>query len=607
MIVKEPQNADNGIEALLARQIGVRRVHVMDSCDDPGFARAMSAWVASLLRNGITIGLGGGSILSEVGRSLEMPIASHLSFVQLVGTYGDSTPGSQPQEVLSAFGARCPGSRLLYLPIPALLPVRELLDQAMHMETVNRTFEAMNALDMAVVEIGSLSDSLNSQHFGFITKADAEELKDAHAVGEMCCRFYDNCGTPITGNIDRRTLAATWKTLESVPELVAVARGADKVEAAVGALRSGVVDTLVTDSATALAILREHVGSLLPQELGLSPSDDWSRHPGSSPCGKAPTTATHDPHVLQRIALSLYMEGRSQEQVAHLIGVHPSTVSRYLADAERRRIITIEVLPDDIAAVSPGTRLEERFGLTKVIITEGESRDPGCSGRSGAMYLRDLLQDGLRLGLAWDPLLRDLVDDLELTDVAPLEVSQLVGSYGDVIPGTEPHELIRACAAKAARSITHFVPAPAIVESPELAAALRATPGVQEGLAAARASEVAVIGMNAADGASSVLYRYGHVTPRDIERLTAAGAVGHMCARFFDALGRPVDEELDRRTIGITWENLRNIPHVMAVVNGVENTPAVLGAIRSGIVDTLVVDEETAKAVLRAADETIRR
>lgn len=606
-IVREPQSVGNGIEALLARQIGIRRVHVIDSCDDPGFAHAMSAWMASTLRDGITVGLGGGPILAEVGRSLEMSIASHLSFVQLVGTYGDSTPGSQPHEVLSTFGSRCPGGRLSYLPMPALLPVCELLDQAMRVETVSRTFEAMDALDMAVMEIGSLSDSLNSQRFGFITKADAEELEDAHAVGEMCCRFYDNCGTPITGSIGRRTLAATWKTLGSVPELVAVARGADKVEAAIGALRSGVVDTLVTDSATATAILREHVGSLLPRELGLSPSDDWSRHPGRSPCGKAPTTATHDPHVLQRIALSLYLEGKSQEQVAHLIGVHPSTVSRYLADAERQGMVTIEVLPDDIGAVSPGTRLEERFGLAKVIITESESRDPGCSGRSGAAYLRDLLRDGLRLGLAWDPLLCDLVDDLEPAAVTALEVSQLVGSYGDIIPGTEPHELIRAWAAKSPRSITHFIPAPAIVESPDLAAALRATPGVQEGLAAARASKVAVIGMNAVGEASSILYRYGHVTPQDIARLTAAGAVGHMCARFFDVLGRPVDEELDRRTIGITWESLRNIPHVIAVVNGVEHALAVLGAIRSGIVDTLVVDEETAEAVLRAADETIGR
>lgn len=70
-----------------------------------------------------------------------------------------------------------------------------------------------------------------------------------------------------------------------------------------------------------------------------------------------------------------------------------------------------------------------------------------------------------------------------------------------------------------------------------------------------------------------------------------------MNTRFFDRLGRPVGE-LDRRTIAITWSELRAIPTVVAVAAGLDKTRAIAGALRTGSVDMLVTDELTARAIL---------
>ena len=82
--------------------------------------------------------------------------------------------------------------------------------------------------------------------------------------------------------------------------------------------------------------------------------------------------------------------------------------------------------------------------------------------------------------------------------------------------------------------------------------------------------------------------------------LLAAGAVGSLNTRFFDALGQPAGN-LDERTIAMSWEDLRAIPTVIAVAAGPKKAAAIVGALRSGAVDVLVTDEVTASLMLDRA------
>ena len=50
-------------------------------------------------------------------------------------------------------------------------------------------------------------------------------------------------------------LCATWQNLKNAKQTVAVACGEEKIEAIIGALKTGVIDTIITDEYTAKKLL----------------------------------------------------------------------------------------------------------------------------------------------------------------------------------------------------------------------------------------------------------------------------------------------------------------------------------------------------------------
>jgi DNA-binding transcriptional regulator LsrR (DeoR family) len=88
----------------------------------------------------------------------------------------------------------------------------------------------------------------------------------------------------------------------------------------------------------------------------------------------------------------------------------------------------------------------------------------------------------------------------------------------------------------------------------------------------------------------------GHSLPAGTHAsLVAAGAVGDIALRFFDAEGAPVRSSLDERILGITTEQLQKAPRVVAVAGGPEKGEAIHAALKSGIVDVLITDQQTAE------------
>jgi DNA-binding transcriptional regulator LsrR (DeoR family) len=85
----------------------------------------------------------------------------------------------------------------------------------------------------------------------------------------------------------------------------------------------------------------------------------------------------------------------------------------------------------------------------------------------------------------------------------------------------------------------------------------------------------------------------------ELASLRRRGAVGDVCLRFFDALGKPVATELDGRVIGMKLQQLRGVARSVGVAGGFRKFTAVLGALRGGFVNVLVTDRRTAERLLK--------
>jgi len=119
----------------------------------------------------------------------------------------------------------------------------------------------------------------------------------------------------------------------------------------------------------------------------------------------------------------------------------------------------------------------------------------------------------------------------------------------------------------------------------------------QKLLEKARNVDIALVGIGAPIGSSN-LVETGYFEKEQIKEMQNLGVAGDICSRFFDEEGQVCDLEINKRTIGINLDDLKNINEVIGVAGGEEKVSSIVGALKGGFLDVLITDAKTAKLVL---------
>jgi DNA-binding transcriptional regulator LsrR (DeoR family) len=139
--------------------------------------------------------------------------------------------------------------------------------------------------------------------------------------------------------------------------------------------------------------------------------------------------------------------------------------------------------------------------------------------------------------------------------------------------------------------------APFVLDDAASAEALRRQPPVAEGLARASSVTIAVVGIGAWAPGESTIHDLLGAEERD--ELARRGVVGELAGVFFDGEGRVCRPPVADRLITLGEDALRAIPEVIAVVSGAAKADAVRAALKGGLAQSLVVDGELARELLR--------
>jgi len=227
------------------------------------------------------------------------------------------------------------------------------------------------------------------------------------------------------------------------------------------------------------------------------------------------------------------------------------------------------------------------------------SNDAPCrAGRVGAAaaecFLR-VLNEGDTVAVSWGRTLLDLVDALR-PQHTPARIVQMVGGFGRVDVNVHASELARRIAEKLDGDYVPL-PAPAIVQTPELQAAIMEDVGVRDAVEGAREARIALVGIGV-PGQNSVLVESGYLSKEEMDEIERE-AVGDICAQFYTAQGQLYDSHFYHRVVGLPLSDLRGIEYVLAAAGGVSKARAILGALRGKLINVLVTDEDTAEAVLQ--------
>ena len=308
---------------------------------------------------------------------------------------------------------------------------------------------------------------------------------------------------------------------------------------------------------------------------------------------------TGDTRLMLRAAQLYYHEDLTQDAIGKRLGVSRFKVGRLLDRALKEQAVRIEIVHPAARLVALEDALVGRFGLTDAVVVDVPGAEDEQLARervadAAADHLAAIAPSGV-IGVSWGRTMIELAARLQPGWTSAEQIVQLNGAISRSTRPTRYQEVVERFGTTTGAAI-QLMPAPAIVGTPELRAALEADPSVATPLKAARKAGSAVFGMGVM-GADSVHVTSGYLDQRDQRRLRKAGAVGDVLGRFITIEGRIALPSLDERTVGLPLAQLCG-KRTVALAAGPGRGPVALGALRAGCMKTFVTDEATADWVL---------
>ena len=316
----------------------------------------------------------------------------------------------------------------------------------------------------------------------------------------------------------------------------------------------------------------------------------------------ARTTLLNEEDAISKVTWLYYHRKLTQQQIAEELGISRPTVIRLLRQASEKGLVTVTLRLDILRRMDIASEMAQRFGLKEVFIVptskrDGESDVVRAVGRTGALYLETNIKPDQILTICWGRMMYEVASALTEKPVSGLVVAQ---SFGGLNTGESfnPSRVASLVGEKLHARVYHLY-VPAMVATKELRNVLLADSGIHAALEVARQASIFMAGIGKVENNATIL-ETGFFDIATIDRLRARGAVGDISGRYFDIQGNRIPGDIEERIIGLTWEDLQRLENVTAVACGPDKKLAILGALRTGLLDYLIVDDRTALEVMNS-------
>lgn len=313
---------------------------------------------------------------------------------------------------------------------------------------------------------------------------------------------------------------------------------------------------------------------------------------------------TDHEHLILKVLRLYYEHDLNQVEVARRMGFSRPKVSKLITEGRNRGLVQIEIAEPagDFAPLE--IALEDRYGLTEtLVVASDEDRHSTelAAGAVGGALLSRLCTAESSLGLSWGVSVRALADAIPTMAFRCKKVVPLVGGMGKAERRLHSNQVCADLAGKLGSEYLQMS-APAIARSAGSRNELMEMPGIDETLAEAASCDVAVAGIGGILPTSTMVGA-GYFTLEEFLGFKEQGAVGDICCHFLDKKGDPCLENLSARILGLSLEQLKEVPRTVGIATGSDKASGVAAVLRGGYVNTLICDRELAEALLEIEQE----
>ena len=305
-----------------------------------------------------------------------------------------------------------------------------------------------------------------------------------------------------------------------------------------------------------------------------------------------------------------YRDGLSQQEIAQKLHTSRTSISRALIQERNEGYVQIRIQYPEQSNLGLERELEEKYGLTEALIAVpayDQSSDQEVAFQAVDYTLR-VLKKNMVLGMTWGRAMHGFVEQLAQDErlrslsFRNVKIVPFLGTPGitqmDSWDATTYSNTLATKVGNLLHCASYNLSAPMYVDGEKEKKLIEGIDEISKVLHMAETADMALIGIGSMQKDSSII-KAGIRTEEEYKELMQKGAVGEIVGRIYDKNGQTVDEDLQRKMIGISLEKIAKIPVRVGISYGKDKVEAIKGAIAGGLVNVLVTDVPTAELLLK--------
>lgn len=297
---------------------------------------------------------------------------------------------------------------------------------------------------------------------------------------------------------------------------------------------------------------------------------------------------TYKQELLIKVTWFYYVNKMTQQKIAELLGISRMKVVRLLDKAEQEGIIQFKINSKLFTNMKVSDSLKQRYNLKDIYVvpsvanaTQDEINDSVAVG--AANYLSDRLPKNCFINLGYGSTPIKTACNITKATKEKLNFVSLTGGVSIYLLNT--HSNIT-------KGNLYLIPAPLIATNKELVDALEKEQTVKEILAMQKAAEYTILGIGGVNN-NATLSQNNLISSNSLSILETKGVVGDILSHFIDIDGNVIENEFESLLVSSSLEKINDFKNVVAVSAGVHKLLAIRAALRRGLIDILVTDEDT--------------
>lgn len=301
---------------------------------------------------------------------------------------------------------------------------------------------------------------------------------------------------------------------------------------------------------------------------------------------------------MEEAAILYYEKKHTQQEIAQIMNLSRQTVSKLLNDAVKENIVEIIIHNTKNDCIELEDKIRERFNIKNAVVCRvsntNETIRKLMTAKKSSEYILPILEKGdQKIAVSWGRTIQMFIEEFPNTNTKGNTVFPLFGATDQEQAYFLSNELARSFADKIGAKVKYawFPYRPDCIDDCNL---FKKTSYYEKLHSLWNDIDVAIIGI----GNSDIIQTFGKIFGYNEKSLSA---IGDIATHFFDKDGNFV--ELYKNTLCASKEHLKKAKQTVAIACGDDKTEAIIGALRTQLIDTLITDEYTARGILASASD----